>query len=327
MTSKLLKPLCCVFALSLVGCGGGEVFTAPASSEFAHGNELLSATALTEDASHALVATQSEVCVWDNQLKARLYDCITGQGAEHVELVGFSANKSRFFISNRLSVTLYDTRTGRSIGTWLTGQEIARDIAISAVGDTLVIAYRSGKAEVINTRTGDTKRFDIHRLDINSVALSADGQWAFTGSSDKYVKLWSTSDGSTRFEERLATRVNHVTLNKTASLGFAIDSVDDRVFFDLANQKELSEVASYSNFIEFTASQFVNQDKWLLTGSPKMKMRLYRVADGELIAEYEAKQQRQRTSVLSVAYDGNQLYSETSDGLLQAWPFDKISIK
>ena len=61
--------------------------------------------------------------------------------------------------------------------------------------------------------------------------------------SDKYVKLWSTSDGSTRFEERLATRVNHVTLNKTASLGFAIDSVDDRVFFDLANQKELSEVA------------------------------------------------------------------------------------
>ena len=42
-----------------------------------------------------------------------------------------------------------------------------------------------------------------------------------------------------------------------------------------------------------------------------MKMRLYRVADGELIAEYEAKQQRQRTSVLSVAYDGKQLYSET----------------
>ena len=146
MTSKLFKPLCCVFALSLVGCRG-EVFTAPASSEFAHSNELLSATALTEDASHALVATQSG-CVWDNQLKARLYDCITGQGAEHVELV---ANKSRFFISNRLSVTLYDTRTGRSIGTWLTGQEIARDIAISAVGDTLVIAYRSGKAEVINT--------------------------------------------------------------------------------------------------------------------------------------------------------------------------------
>ena len=69
------------------------------------------------------------------------------------------------------------------------------------------------------------------------MALSADGQWAFTGSSDKYVKLWSTSDGSTRFEERLATRVNHVTLNKTASLGFAIDSVDDRVFFDLANKK------------------------------------------------------------------------------------------
>jgi len=321
MTSKLLKSLSCAFTLSLVGCGGGEVFTAPASSEFAHGNELLSATALTEDASHALVATQSEVCVWDNQLKARLYDCITGQGAEHIELAGFSANKSRFFISNRLSVTLYDTRTGRSIGTWLTGQEIARDIAISALGDTLVIAYRSGKAEVINTRTGDTKRFDIHRLDINSVALSADGQWAFTGSSDKYVKLWSTSDGSTRFEERLATRVNHVTLNKSASLGFAIDSVDDRVFFDLANKKELSEVASYSNFIEFTASQFVNQDKWLLTGSPKMKMRLYRVADGELIAEYEAKQQRQRTSVLSVAYDGKQLYSETSDGLLQAWPY------
>lgn len=327
MTSKLLKSLSCLFALSLVGCGGGEVYTAPAKDEFAHGDELLSAAALTEDASHSLLATESKVCVWDNQLKARLYDCIIGQGAEHVELAGFSANKSRFYISNRLSVTLFDTRTGRSIGSWLTGQEIARDIAISASGDTLVIAYRSGKAEVINTRTGDTKRFDIHRLDINSVALSADGQWAFTGSSDKYVKLWSTSDGSMRFEQRLATRVNRVTLNRAGTLGFAIDSVDDRIFFDLANKKELAEVASYSNFIEFTASQFINQDKWLLTGSPKMKMRLYRVADGELIAEYEAKQQRQRTSVLSVAYDGTQLYSETSDGLLQAWPFEPKSSK
>ena len=72
--SKLFKSLSCVVTLALVGCGTNEVFTASASSEFAHGDELLSATALTEDTSHALVATQSEVCVWDNQLKARLYD-------------------------------------------------------------------------------------------------------------------------------------------------------------------------------------------------------------------------------------------------------------
>lgn len=59
------------------------------------------------------------------------------------------------------------------------------------------------------------------------------------------------NDGSICFEECLVIRVNYVMLNKIVSLGFVIDLVDDCVFFDLVNKKELFEVFLYFNFIEF----------------------------------------------------------------------------
>ena len=162
----------------------------------------------------------------------------------------------------------------------------------------------------------------MHRLDINSVAVSADGKTAFTGSSDKTAKLWDSLSGEVIKEFKLTTRVNHVNMNHDATLGFAIDSVSDRLFLDLNSGKILSEINSLTRFMEVNGSQFINNDKWLLTGSPKRLFRLWNVADGSKVAEWLAYkvESRQRASVLSVGQSGkDRVMSYTSDGMLQTW--------
>ncbi|MFU2511621.1 WD40 repeat domain-containing protein [Pseudoalteromonas sp. ASV78] len=307
----------------LVGCSGEPVFEASSTSQFRHTQEIVESVALSNDGQLSVVSEQGKVCVWDNTIKKTLFNCITGDDAKHVELVGVSDDKTKFYISNRMSVHLFSVKTGQLLGSWSTGQNIARDIALSANGQLMVVAYRSGEADVINTNTKQNTLFQIHRLDINSVALSADGQTAFTGSSDKFAYLWATDDGAILQKFKLATRVNHVSMNENATLGFAIDSVDDRVFVDLKTGTEQAQLNIFANFIEFNHSRFINNNKWFLTGSPNSTLQLWRVQDGTLLAEYKAAQQRIRGSVLAVAYDkeNKNMVSENSDGVREVWPY------
>lgn len=156
------------------------------------------------------------------------------------------------------------------------------------------------------------------------MALSDDGTTALTGLSDKFAYVWTTNDGKITQRFKSTTRINHVAMNSNASIGFSIDSVDDRQFLDLKTAEERAELNIMANFIEFNDSLFINNDKWFLTGLPKSTLYLWRVADGQQLAEYKAAKLRLRSSVLAVAYDKNSksIMTETSDGVLEVWPYE-----
>jgi WD40 repeat protein len=99
--------------------------------------------------------------------------------------------------------------------------------------------------------------------------------------------------------------------------------VDDRVFLDLQSGEELSELNIFANFIEFNDSQFINNDKWFLTGSPKSKIYLWQVASGNLLAEYGAVAKGQRSSILAVGFDEGvqRITTQNSSGVLEVWPY------
>ncbi|MCQ8878877.1 hypothetical protein NQT69_12765 [Pseudoalteromonas shioyasakiensis] len=327
MSSHFLKSIVAVgLVLSLQGCFGEPVFEAESLSSFRHTDEIVLSAAMTEDGAMSLVAEQGKVCLWDNKTNKVKFSCFTGDNAKHIELMGFSKDKTQYYISNRTSVLLFSATTGQLVGSWATGRNIARDIAISADAGILLLGYRSGEAQIINTKTSSATLFPIHRLDINSVALSDDGKTALTGSSDKFAYLWNTEDGVIKQRFKLTTRINHVAMNSTASLGFAIDSVDDRVFLDLKTGEQQAELDIMANFMEFNDSLFINDDKWFLTGSPKRTLHLWRVADGQHLGEYKAEKLRLRSSILAIAYNkkSNHLLSETSDGVLEIWPYKPL---
>ncbi|GHE97359.1 WD40 repeat domain-containing protein [Thalassotalea profundi] len=284
--------------------------------------EILKAADISNDGTYSLLSNNQHVCLWDNTKNIKVYECLNGLEGQLIELVGISKSNKYFFTSNRVNVHLYQLETGRLITVWSAGDNIINDIAMSADDSTIILGFRNGQVSVVGVHDNQIKTYDIHRLDINSVDLSDDGQLAFTGSSDKTAKLWQTQNGEVKKSFKHSMRVNHVTLSNDAKLAFSLDAIDDRFFWLLPSGQLFSTLQSSVRFIEFNQSRFSPDKQWLLTGGPRQKLQLWRLTTGELAAQWTTfkPQDKIRSSVLSVRFiNPTTVASVTSDGVYQTW--------
>ncbi len=310
----------CISSLVLTGCFSDQVYTAPSTKTASHSEDIVKASDISADGKYSLIADSKGVCLWDNQTVKLVHKCLQGDEKKFIEVVKISATNQYYVTSNRVFVNFYSIASGKKVAQWSDSENIINDIAMSDNAEILLLGYRSGKAAIIKTKTNKTTSYDKHRLDINSVTLSADGAIAFSGSSDKKAMLWQTRDGKDLHVFKHKSRVNHVDMSADGSVGFSVDALNGRFFWDLSKGKEVAEMNTIKRFIEFNDSAFSADKRWFLTGSPKQKIKLWRVSDGELIGEWVAEQKRQRSAVLSVAFGkDNQFSTHTSDGLWQSW--------
>ena len=309
-----------VFALSLFGCSQQEVHTGKSLSALSHSENIITASALSKDGQFNLVADGKTVCLWNNKQVESPSHCLTGNEAEFIELLDISENNQFYLTSNQMTVRLYSIRSKQQLGEWGVDGHIINEMDISANGDKILLGFRSGDASIIDVKRNKVTTFEKHRLDINSVSLSDDGAIAFTGSSDKKAMLWQADTGKNIHEFKHASRVNHVSISADGKLGFTLDAIKDRTFWDLSTGKSIAELDTNLRFFEFNDSRFSADNTLLLTGSPKQVIKLWRVSDGALIAEWQSKMTRGRSSILSVAYLGqDKAVTINSDGLFEQW--------
>jgi len=305
--------------LLIASCGGSSTYTAPAVSSQAQTNALVETSDISYDGQYSLIADEERVCLWNNLNKQLQIPCLTGKAKDYIEIVKISKSNEYFIISNRVSVRLYSIDTGKLVGEWSLKDHIINDIALSKQSDVILLGFRSGKVSVINPFTKVMATYQQHKLDVNSVTISDDGVWAFTGASDKTAKYWNTLTGKVIHSFEHMTRVNHVALSVDQSIGFSIDAIKDKNIWNLKTGELIAELDSHTRFMEFNDSEISPDNSLLLTGSPKRAIKLWRLSDGKLIAEWQSAQQRKRSHVLSIAFKGNTILSSTSDGILEEW--------
>lgn len=316
----MLQVIILLTVLSLFGCSQQAVHTGKSTLALSHSDNVITASVLSSDGQFNVVADSKSVCLWNNTQVESPVHCLNSNEAKFIELVDISENNEFYIISNQVSVRLYTLLTNQQIGEWQVGNNIINDIDISANGSKILLGFRSGKASIIDVQHNEVATFDIHRLDINSVSLSDDGKVAFTGSSDKKAMLWQTKTGETIHEFTHGSRVNHVQISGDGKIGFTLDAIKDRTFWSLATGKVVAELDTHLRFFEFNDSLFSADNTLLLTGSPKQVIKLWRVSDGALIAEWESEITLGRSSVLSVAYVGqDKVATSNSDGLFEHW--------
>ena len=215
---KVFTLLGLISALSLSGCSQQEVHSSKAELAASHSNHIITASALSKDGQLNLVADGKTVCLWNKkQVKSPLH-CLTGKEAEFIELLDISENNQFYLVSNQVSVRLYSMQGNKHIGEWQVEGNIINDMDISANGSKILLGFRSGKASIIDVKRNKVNTFEKHRLDINSVSLSDDGEMAFTGSSDKKSHLWQTNSGENVHEFSHGSRVNHVKISADAKV-------------------------------------------------------------------------------------------------------------
>jgi WD40 repeat protein len=325
---KVVTFMSALCALTLFGCSQQEVHTGKSLLALSHSDNIIKAAALSKDGQFNLVADGKSVCLWKSKQQQSPLHCLKGNEAQFMELVDISENNEFYAVSNQVSVRLYSLQTHRPLGEWQVEGNIINDMDLSANGGKILIGFRSGKASVIDVHNNKVSTFTKHRLDINSVSLSDDGEMAFTGSSDKTARLWYTMSGENVHEFSHGSRVNHVDMSADGKVGFTLDAIKDRTFWDFSTGKLIAELDTNLRFFEFNDSLFLAGNSLLLTGSPKQVIKLWRVSDGELIAEWQSQMVRGRSSVLSVAYDGkDNVITINSDGLFEQWQLPTTQVK
>ncbi len=325
---KVITLISAISALSLLGCSQQEVHTGKSLLALSHSDNIITASALSKDGQFNLVADGKSVCLWKNkQVKSPLH-CLKGEAAKFIELLDISENNQFYLTSNQMTVRLYAVQSNQQHGEWGVEGHIINDMDISADGGKILLGFRSGEASIIDVRNNKVSTFEKHRLDINSVSLSDDGAIAFTGSSDKKAMVWKTESGESVHEFKHGSRVNHVSISADGKTGFTLDAIKDRTFWDLSIGKSIAELDTNLRFFEFNYSRFSADNSLLLTGSPKQVIKLWRVTDGALIAEWQSEMTKGRSSVLSVAYDGkDKIVTSNSDGLFEQWQLPNTQVK
>ena len=325
---KVVTLISALSALTLFGCSQQEVHTAKSTLALSHSDNIITASVLSKDGQLNLVADGKTVCLWKNtQVESPLH-CLKGNEAQFMELLDISEDNQFYLVSNQVTVRLYSVQGHKPLGEWGVAGNIINDMDISANGNKILLGFRSGKASIIDVQRNEVTSFDKHRLDINSVSLSDDGEMAFTGSSDKKALVWHTSSGENVHEFSHGSRVNHVSISSDGKVGFTLDAIKDRTFWDLSTGEVLAELDTNLRFFEFNDSIFSSDNSLLLTGSPKQVIKLWRVTDGALVAQWQSTMTRGRSSVLSVAYSGqDKVVTSNSDGLFEQWQLPSVNNK
>lgn len=278
---------------------------------------------LSSNAEFALVATQNEgVQYWDLSTHTLKYQWIHGDINTGVTSTAISPNGLFAASLSRDSVVLWTITDGKSIGWWSLPSS-GESVAVADTG-ALLIGLNDGTVMSLNAAKTALIKFLGHKERVNSVALSADGRIALTGSNDMQAILWQAQTGQPLHTWTLSSRITKVALNDSGSLSFTNGSTNEAKIWDNTSGKLLNQLEIKRRQMNFSAVRFIKQDSQLLTGTPAREVILWQRDTGKQIGKWQValtkNSQNRGAVVYSVAIrDTNKVVSISSQGLVETW--------
>ncbi len=278
---------------------------------------------LSNNGKFALVATQNNgVQCWDLTTHTLRYQWIHGDINTGVTSTAISPNGLYGASLSRDSVALWTIADGKSFGWWSLPSS-GESVAVADNG-ALLIGLNDGSVMSLNANKTALIKFLGHTERVNSVALSADGRIALTGSNDMQAILWQAQTGQPIHTWDIGSRVTKVALNDSGSLSFTNGSTNEAKIWDNASGKLLNQLKINRRQMTFSAVRFTQQDSELLTGTPAREVILWQRDTGKQIGKWQValtkNSQTRGAVVYSVAIrDTNKVVSISSQGLVETW--------
>ncbi|WP_395345631.1 WD40 repeat domain-containing protein [Ningiella sp. W23] len=251
-----------------------------------------------------------------------------GDGMNLVDNVRFSPDDAFVVSSDSEAFALWSMETGDPLGFWRIDQSTIQDVAISNRAKGVLVARASGMVMFFEPGTERRIEFLGHGENkVNSVDLSANGKYALSGGNDYRAYLWSTDTGQVIHVFQHPNRVTQVKLDQQARYAFTADGQNDAQIWDVQSGQAISQLDFIERQIIFTAADFSQDGKYLLTGSPAKRLMLWNVADGEELQQWRVASSEgpapQSAVVYAVGFDqrGDKLFpaSIASSGNFARW--------
>lgn len=305
------------YATVLSGC------QKPAQEVFILSLDPIYSASLSQDASLALVSTANEgVLVWDLDQEKIKYQWRQGEDSSNVIATALSPDAKFAATLTNASIAVWDVQSGESVGWWSLPSS-GQALAIANTGQALV-GLVDGSVLSLSANRQSLIKFLGHSEKVTSVALSADGLVALSGGNDAKVILWQAQSGQPIRQWRLESRIAKVQLNDSASLSFASDITGNGMLWHNDNGEVLSKLAIKRRQMTFTAVQFIDNDQYLLTGTPSKEIFLWHSQSGNKVARRQVQVTKDNQNRGAVVYSvtrqaPNRVVSISSQGLLESW--------
>ncbi len=309
----------------LLGCSEG---TKPLQ-KYEHAIEGSFAGELSRDGKYSLVSSiHHGLSLWNNQTNEVIYQW-SHQGAERndVYIARISDASTHAVTATRNNFVVWNIKTGQAEGFYSVNESPIRDIAISSNGRFVLYGLVSGKVVHLDIDTGRRLEFLGHTEKINAVDMSANGHFALTGGNDYSAYLWDTRTGQVIYRFSHPSRVTMLKLERTGKYAFTADSKKQAQVWDLKTGKAISRLKYIHRQEIFSTARFVNDGKWLLTGSPARLLMLWDTQTGELKQKWKVSARKYSRPKSAVIYSASllnpkQIITESSSGYVEVWPID-----
>lgn len=302
-------------------------------------NNFVLATAISYDDSHALLADKNRFSLWrlDNGQNLGYWSTKPSKVVYRKKQVGGELIQTELYdIVEEHDCTDPDLTKGEVC-------EFTSDIRaidLSNQGKHILLGKSDGKVVHINLATGrrleflghqqtliDSSSGETYHLNnaINSVALSPNGLYALSGSSDQSAYLWDTRTGQVIFKFQHQARVVMVALEPKGRYAFTADSKKSANIWDLTTGQKVSTLDITGRQQIFTTARFNQNADMLVTGSPNQKLSLWQVSTGNKLQEWLVTPRKNSRPASAVVYSASfinqdrQIISESSAGLSEIW--------
>jgi len=290
-----------------------------------HATDGALSAAISQDGSLSLVSSSfNELILWDLEKNAQKYRW--KQGTQNLVLfTAISPNNKYALSADKDSFVVWDIDTGKSLTYTKVRESTIRDITIANNGNIL-IGKVNGVVVHVDIFSGRRIEFLGHNEKINSVALSPNGRYAISGSSDYTALFWDTQTAQVIHRFVHPSRITKVALDNSGKYAFSAGSQRQSSIWDLKNGKEVSRLQYQSRSRIFSAVTFSEDSTQIFTGTPGRLLNRWSTSTGKKLEQWTVTPRKDSRPVSSVILaisetTSGKLVTESSSGYAEFWEF------
>ncbi len=239
----------------------------------------------------------------------------------------FSRDNRYVVTAEQKTMALYDIKVRKILYFW--SLDDIRDIKLSSDGEFALVSSRDNSGEYplyrivyFHLRTGGIKYAFYHDDIISTIALSADGRYALSGSDDTKARLWDLKTGELKFTWPHVSKVSKVQLSPDGRYAMTNAASEGIYIWDTETGKQLRRLNKIRATVASAA--FSADSQRIATGYTREEVILWDVQSGAKLQSWKPARryfwQSSLANVTTLAFaDEHTLVSETSRGILQFW--------
>lgn len=243
----------------------------------------------------------------------------------------FSLNSNYVVTAEQSNLALYSLQEKKILYFW--SLDDIRDIKLSSDGGFALVssrdksgAYPLYRMVYFHLSSGTIKYGLYHDDIISSIALSADGRYALSGSDDTKARLWDLKTGELVHTWPHVSKVSKVLLSPDGRYAMTNAASEGIYIWSTKTGKLIRRLNKIRATI--ASAVFSADSKQIATGYSREEIILWDIESGRKIMQWKPERryvwQSSLANVTTLAFKNEQaLISETSRGILQVWKVPK----